>query len=103
VDPRAGLDDMEKGKFLTLPGLELRPVGRPARSQLLYRLHYPGSRRQKPLVNIFESTSTRSSGITRPLILCLCKKVTAFLQSRSYRPYLKKTSDPSVSSGPWFV
>jgi hypothetical protein len=23
VDPRAGLDDMEKWKFLTLPGLEL--------------------------------------------------------------------------------
>jgi hypothetical protein len=30
-------------KFLTLPGLELRPLGRPARSQSLYRLHYPGS------------------------------------------------------------
>jgi hypothetical protein len=25
VDPRAGLDDMEMIKFLTLPGLELRP------------------------------------------------------------------------------
>jgi hypothetical protein len=24
VDPRAGLDDVEKRKFLTLPGLELR-------------------------------------------------------------------------------
>jgi hypothetical protein len=38
VDPRAGLDDVEKRKFLTLPGLELRPLGRPARSQSLYRL-----------------------------------------------------------------
>jgi hypothetical protein len=28
--PRAGLDDMEKRKFLTLPGLELRSLGRPA-------------------------------------------------------------------------
>jgi hypothetical protein len=26
VDPRAGLDDMEKWKFLTLPGLELVPL-----------------------------------------------------------------------------
>jgi hypothetical protein len=26
VDPRAGLDDVEKRKFLTLPGLELRPL-----------------------------------------------------------------------------
>jgi hypothetical protein len=25
VDPRAGLDDVEKRKFLNLPGLELRP------------------------------------------------------------------------------
>jgi hypothetical protein len=43
VDHRAGLDDVEKRKFLTLPGLELRPVGRPARSQSLYRLRYRGS------------------------------------------------------------
>jgi hypothetical protein len=30
VDPRTGLDVVEKRKFLTLPGLELRPLGRPA-------------------------------------------------------------------------
>jgi hypothetical protein len=40
VGPRAGLDDVEKRNFLTLPGLELRPLGRPARSQSLYRLRY---------------------------------------------------------------
>jgi hypothetical protein len=34
---------MEKRKFLTLPGLEFWPVRRPARSQSLYRLRYPGS------------------------------------------------------------
>jgi hypothetical protein len=43
VDPRASLDDMEKWKFLPLPGLEPRPLSRPARSQSLYRLRYPGS------------------------------------------------------------
>jgi hypothetical protein len=32
VDLRAGLDDLEKREFLTLPELELRPLGRPARS-----------------------------------------------------------------------
>jgi hypothetical protein len=32
VDPRASLDDVEKRKFLTLPGLELKPLGRPASS-----------------------------------------------------------------------
>jgi hypothetical protein len=37
VDLRTGLEDVEKRKFLTLPGLELRPLGRRARSQSLYR------------------------------------------------------------------
>jgi hypothetical protein len=32
VDPRAGLDDVEDRKFLTPPGLKLRPLGRPARN-----------------------------------------------------------------------
>jgi hypothetical protein len=32
VDLRAGLDDLENRKFLSLPGLELRPLGRQARS-----------------------------------------------------------------------
>jgi hypothetical protein len=30
VGPRVGLDDLEERKFLALPGLELRPLGRPA-------------------------------------------------------------------------
>jgi hypothetical protein len=41
VGPRGGLDDFEKRKFLTLPGLKLRTLGLPARSQLLYRLRHP--------------------------------------------------------------
>jgi hypothetical protein len=36
VGPRAALVDVEKRTFLTLTGLELRPLGRPA------RLRYPG-------------------------------------------------------------
>jgi hypothetical protein len=43
VGPKAGLDEVKKIKFLTLPGLELQPLGRAARSQSLYRLRYPGS------------------------------------------------------------
>jgi hypothetical protein len=43
VCPTASLDDMEKRKCFILPGLELRPLGRPAHSQSLYRLRYPGS------------------------------------------------------------
>jgi hypothetical protein len=38
VNPIAGLDDMEKRTFFTLSALELRPFGRRARSQSLYRL-----------------------------------------------------------------
>jgi hypothetical protein len=34
VGLRPGLNDVEKRKFLTLSGLELRPLCRPARSQL---------------------------------------------------------------------
>jgi hypothetical protein len=37
------LDDVEKRKFLTLPGLEPRLLGRPTRNQSLYRLSYRGS------------------------------------------------------------
>jgi hypothetical protein len=48
VDPRASLDNVEKRNFLTLPGLELQLVGRPARSQSLYRLRYLWS-----LINIY--------------------------------------------------
>jgi hypothetical protein len=43
VNPSAGLHSNEKREFLTLPGLELRPLRRPARSQSLYRLSYTGS------------------------------------------------------------
>jgi hypothetical protein len=42
LDPRAGLDDLERRNFLTLPGLELRHLSRPASSQSLYRLPYRG-------------------------------------------------------------
>jgi hypothetical protein len=41
VDPRTGLDNLERREFLTLPGLELLPPCRPARRQTVYRLRYP--------------------------------------------------------------
>jgi hypothetical protein len=42
MGPGTSLDNVNR-TFLTLPGLELRPRGRPARSLSLYRLRYPGS------------------------------------------------------------
>jgi hypothetical protein len=43
VGPRAGLEDVKKGKLLALLGLELPPLSLSARSKPLYRLSYPGS------------------------------------------------------------
>jgi hypothetical protein len=48
---------LKKRKFLTLPGLQLRPLSRPARSQPLYRLHYPGSYFSLRKLYIFEYLS----------------------------------------------
>jgi hypothetical protein len=42
MGPRTGLD-VQKKTLLTLPGLELRPLGLPAPTQSLYQLRYPGS------------------------------------------------------------
>jgi hypothetical protein len=53
VDPRAGLDDVERRTFLTLSGLELRPLGRLARSQSLYRLRYPGCKSENIACSAF--------------------------------------------------
>jgi hypothetical protein len=52
MDPRAGLDHVEKRKFLTLMGLELQHFDRPARSQSLSRLRYPGSYTDKGYILI---------------------------------------------------
>jgi hypothetical protein len=49
MSPGTGLDDMEMRKFLPSPGLELQSLGRPARSQSLYRLRYPGSLKISPM------------------------------------------------------
>jgi hypothetical protein len=43
VGTKTGLDMVENKTFLTLLGLELRIHNRPARSQTLYQLRYPGS------------------------------------------------------------
>jgi hypothetical protein len=40
VSPSAGLEHVEKRKFLALSELELQPLGCPARRQSLYRLRW---------------------------------------------------------------
>jgi hypothetical protein len=46
MGPRDGMSAMVKRKFLTILGLELRPLDRLARSQSLYRLRCPDSKLQ---------------------------------------------------------
>jgi hypothetical protein len=43
VGSKTSLDDVKRRKILPLPGLEFRPLGRPAHKQSLYRLRYPGA------------------------------------------------------------
>jgi hypothetical protein len=59
VNPKAGLDNLEKRKFLTLSGLELRPLGHPARSQVLYRLHYYSSNKNAVANGFCSENSTK--------------------------------------------
>jgi hypothetical protein len=67
VGPRAGLDDMQKEKFFALPRLELRSLGRSARSQPLYRLSVRVKSRK-------EGNSQDSESYVRDKVsLCLIK------------------------------
>jgi hypothetical protein len=77
VGSGAGLNAVEKGKFLTLSGL-LRPLGRPARGQSLHRLSYPGPpgcfqkmllQMAKHFANIFVATGERVSAY------CNCREL----------------------------
>jgi hypothetical protein len=84
VDPRTGLDNMEKRKIYPLPGLELRPLSCPAHSQLPYRTHYPGFHEQHITPPFYSAQCTcrgqhalvarmhlSSSECGKPLLTCL--------------------------------
>jgi hypothetical protein len=62
-DPRDGMDNVEKKKFFTLPGLELRHFGCSARSQSLYIPCYSGSC-HKPSVACFQTIQTAPNVFT---------------------------------------
>jgi hypothetical protein len=90
VDPRAGLDIMKKYKFLTLPRLKLRPLGRPARSQSLYGLRYRGSENQTLRGEVTERLNDKSRW----------HKYTALFQTvtQSPGPYTGPLPLPGVTS-----
>jgi hypothetical protein len=58
VGPRAGMDDLEKRKFLTLPGLEGRTLGRPVRSQSTIQIPEPAKQCLLTYVTLHVSTLT---------------------------------------------
>jgi hypothetical protein len=70
LDPRAGLDDMEKRKFLILPGLEFRPVDHSARSQSLHWMRYRDSWHGKyTVVYLIQSPVSYSKGVCDSAII----------------------------------
>jgi hypothetical protein len=84
---------MEKLKLLTLPGLELRSLGRPARSQSLYQLRSRGlcideKSKESKAVNVFR-ISENSPGLyflSHSVTLCLpVDRLMTLLVSRLYR------------------
>jgi hypothetical protein len=93
MDPRTGLGDEERREILPPPGLELRSLGRPARSQSLYRLSYRVGRR----LNTPQSRSRRC-GV----------EVNNFLywESNPGRPALPAVSAPTyfmMMQSSWFL
>jgi hypothetical protein len=73
VDPRVGLDDVEKRKFLTLPELEIRPLSRPACIQSLCRICYPGIPKPTKRLNALDLTSLKylsvlSTQLSNPIL-----------------------------------
>jgi hypothetical protein len=75
VDPRASLDDVDKRKFLALAGFELRPLGRAARNQSLYRLSYPGSDWFMVMVNnrFLHKNNERVDDTVSPVYIIYCQ------------------------------
>jgi hypothetical protein len=63
VGPRTDLDDVERRKLLALPGLEFRLLDRPARSQSLYRMRYPGFKTAYKKPKIIMSFAVGIAGI----------------------------------------
>jgi hypothetical protein len=77
VSPKTGLDDVERRKIMLLARLELRPLGHPARSPSLYRLHYPGS-----LVTIYIILITVLS-LRYKLVVCTCTGVEGYTHTHT--------------------
>jgi hypothetical protein len=105
VGPRASLDDIEKWKFLILPGLKLRPLGRPANCQSLQRLRYWSfsgklcwRKMLPPLYRIWEFNSALKKPHSSTMLLS-----TRLTASHSKRQYLRSHHRKIIKSRFWPV
>jgi hypothetical protein len=80
MDTMADLDGVPKRKFLTLTGLEIRPLGRLACSQSPYQLSHPGPNIQTNVI-LYRSVYYKLAFalITVPLQLGRCIKIHIFI------------------------
>jgi hypothetical protein len=70
VDPRASLDAVEKRKFLTLPGLELGPLGHPANATHSTNYTIPTPNRvQEGFLNLLSERGACSNVVGRGTML----------------------------------
>jgi hypothetical protein len=92
VNRRPGLDDVEKRKFLTLPGLEFRLLSRPARRQSLYRLRYSGSFSKKLYLKKRMASYSGYYGIFRDVTPCI------LVQVYKYSACLANSSNPDMET-----
>jgi hypothetical protein len=86
VGPRTGLDEVEKRKFLTLPGHELWPLSRPACSQSLYQLCYPQLLFSLPLPRIIKISLYNPNKPTKWGYECMFLEIVS-LDTSSIVPY----------------
>jgi hypothetical protein len=84
VGPRAALDDVEKRKFLTLPGLELQPVGRPASSKSLCPLSIPAPNKEVNYYHHHHRHRRRRHCLDVINYLVLCSVCVCVCVSRSF-------------------
>jgi hypothetical protein len=82
VGPRTSLDDVEKRKFLTLPGLELRPLQCPACSKSLYQLQFQWFHKSlsfRPVLSQFSPVQTVTFYLSNVFPLLTCVKNICFV------------------------
>jgi hypothetical protein len=88
VDPRAYLDLVENRKFLTLPGLQLRPRGRPARKPVAITTELSRLLGKAVFDNIWTSLFVSCVWLLRTFLFKYTEWWIEFYDSQGHGPYL---------------